>query len=228
NYRVPLVFLEACQTAMSEELPTASVAAKLLDEGVTSVVAMTHSVLVETARRFGEAFYRSLAAGHRVGTAMLEGQRALYADTWRGRVMGAGELRLQDWFVPVLYQEQHDPQLITRLLPERVQQLQAEQRRLILGALPAPPAHSFVGRSRDLLKLERMLANTEQRYVVVRGRGGEGKTTLAVELARWLVQTCRFERTAFVSLDPSDEKGCTDARGVLDSLGRQLIGEPWS
>lgn len=225
NYRVPLVFLEACQTAKSEELPAASVAAKLLEEGVTSVVAMTHSVLVETARRFVEAFYRSLAAGHRVGTAMLEGQRALYADTWRGRVMGAGDLRLQDWFVPVLYQEQHDPQLITRLLPERVRQLQANQRRLSLGALPDPPAHSFVGRSRELLRLERMLANAEQRYAVVRGRGGEGKTTLAVELARWLVQTRSLERAAIVSLEEY-----TDARGVLDALGRQLLpeGEKWS
>ena len=36
---------------------------RLLEEGVTSVVAMSHSVLVETARRFVQAFYRSLAEG---------------------------------------------------------------------------------------------------------------------------------------------------------------------
>jgi hypothetical protein len=63
EHRVPLVFLEACQTAVAEVDPTASVAAKLLDEGVTSVVAMSHSVLVETARRFVEAFYAELARG---------------------------------------------------------------------------------------------------------------------------------------------------------------------
>jgi len=34
--------------------------------------------------------------------------------------MGAGKLRLQDWFVPVLYQEEHDPQLFTSRLPEAV------------------------------------------------------------------------------------------------------------
>ncbi|MGH6631049.1 MAG: CHAT domain-containing protein, partial [Burkholderiales bacterium] len=71
DHRIPLVFLEACQSAKTEENPTASVAARLLQEGVTSVVAMSHSVLVETARRFVAAFYRSLAEGKRVGAAML-------------------------------------------------------------------------------------------------------------------------------------------------------------
>jgi tetratricopeptide (TPR) repeat protein len=223
EHRIPLVFLEACQSA-AEARPAASVAAKLLDAGVTSVVAMTHSVLVETARRFVTAFYRELAEGKRIGTAMLAGQGALYGDDFRFHVMGAGELRLKDWFVPVLYQEENDAQLVTRLVPEEVRRLGQQRRRLSLGALPEPPAHSFVGRSRDLLKLERMLANSEQRYAVVRGRGGEGKTTLAVELARWLVQTRRFERAAFVSLEEY-----TDARGILIRLGQQLLpqGRDW-
>ncbi len=61
---------------------------------MASVVAMSHSVLVETARRFVEAFYEALADGKRVGDAMLEGQRQLKDDTFRGRIFGAGELRL--------------------------------------------------------------------------------------------------------------------------------------
>jgi hypothetical protein len=35
---------------------------------------MSHSVLVETARRFVNDFYAALARGARVGTAMLAGQ----------------------------------------------------------------------------------------------------------------------------------------------------------
>ena len=114
QHRIPLVFLEACQTAMVDVDPTASVAAKLLEEGVASVVAMSHSVLVETARRFVGAFYAELSDGALVGRAMLAGQRALFADTSRGKILGAGELRLQDWFVPVLYQEEQDPRIINR------------------------------------------------------------------------------------------------------------------
>ncbi|NUO81731.1 CHAT domain-containing protein [candidate division KSB1 bacterium] len=216
EHRIPLIFLEACQSAKVEDDPTASVAAKLLECGVTSVVAMSHSVLVETARRFVEAFYRQLAAGSRVGEAMLAGQEALAADTWRGKIMGAGELHLHDWFVPVLFQEEQDPQLINRLPGEAVQHLQQKQAQLRLGALPATPAHAFHGRSRQLLALERLLHT--HNYAVVRGTGGAGKTTLAVELARWLVASKRFGRAAFVSLE-----NLHDVRSVLDSVGRQLL-----
>ncbi len=216
DHRIPLIFLEACQSATVKDDPTASVAAKLLECGVASVVAMSHSVLVETARRFVEAFYRRLASGSRVGEAMLAGQEALAADTWRGKIMGAGELHLHDWFVPVLFQEEQDPQLITRLPGEAVQRLQQRQQQLSLGALPAAPPHAFHGRSRQLLALERLLHT--HNYAVVRGQGGAGKTTLAAELARWLVASKRFGRAAFVSLE-----NLHDARSVLDSLGRQLL-----
>ena len=216
DYRIPLVFLEACQTATQEKDPTASVAARLLNEGVASVVAMSHSVLVETAHRFVRAFYAELAQGRSTGAAMLAGQHSLHNDTKRGTVMGAGELRLQDWFVPVLYQEERDAPLITELRSEEVRKLEAQQRRLRLGALPDEPKHKFQGRSRELLKLERLLVNDP--YAVVRGQGGAGKTTLAVELARWLVRARRFRRAAFVSLEEY-----SDARGVLDSLGQQLL-----
>lgn len=74
DHRIPLVFLEACQTAQAEQA-SESVASELLKVGVASVVAMSHSVLVETARRFVEAFYDALARGARVGDAMLDGQR---------------------------------------------------------------------------------------------------------------------------------------------------------
>ena len=174
DYRIPVVFLEACQSAKTENDPTASIAAKLLEEGVTSVVAMSHSVLVETSRRFVKVFYEALAQGTRVGQAMVAGQQTLYGDAHRGRIMGAGELRLQDWFVPVLYQEEYDPQLLTILPSNEVRQLQARQRQLSLGALPESPPHTFRGRSRALLALERLLQ--DHPYAVVNGPGGNGKS----------------------------------------------------
>ncbi|MGZ8187972.1 MAG: hypothetical protein ACXWTN_04340 [Methylosarcina sp.] len=73
---------------------------------------------------------------------------------------GAGDgFMIEDWFVPVLYQEREDPALFNRQLPESLQALQTQQRRLVLGELPAEPPHQFVGRSRQLLALERLLLN---------------------------------------------------------------------
>lgn len=223
GYRIPLFFLDACQTAQTELDPTASVAATLLENGVASVAAMSHSVLVETARRFAVEFYKTLAAGARIGSAMLAGQQALHADPHRADLPGGKQLRLQDWFVPVLYQEENDPQIVKKIPAEATQRARQEGYLARLGALPAEPQHQFVGRSRDLLAAERLLRLHP--WLVIRGAGGAGKTTLAAELARWLLRTGRCEQVAFVSLETY-----TDPRSALDALGRQLLPDQpdWS
>jgi len=223
DHRIPLVFLEACQTAQAEEA-SGSVASELLKAGVASVVAMSHSVLVETAWRFVETFYQSLAEGKRVGDAMLDGQRRLHDDSFRLRTF-TGDLHLQDWFVPVLFQEQLDPRLFDRLPSDSARQTTAESLATRLGDLPPEPTTGFIGRSRPLLALERLLADSWQgapapKYAVIRGQGGEGKTTLAVELARWMVRSNRFERAAFVSVEGLETN---PALAVLDAIGRQLL-----
>ncbi|HBL26449.1 MAG TPA: hypothetical protein DD490_06410, partial [Acidobacteria bacterium] len=111
-----------------------------------------------------------------------------------------------------------DPQLLTKIPPQQIRHLEAEKRKLSLGALPEPPAHAFHGRSRELLALERLLHR--EPWAVVRGTGGQGKTTLAVELARWLTRTARYARAAFVSLEHHRH-----AQAVLDTLGHQLLPE---
>jgi tetratricopeptide (TPR) repeat protein len=216
NHRIPLVFLDACESAKSEMDPGASVAATLLDQGVASVVAMSHSVLVETARRFVKVFYQQLAQGNTVGEAMLAGRKELHGDAYRINIFGAGKLYLQDWFVPVLYQEKEDLQLLTRVPSRPVQEIDQKALKQRMGALPEEPLHRFVGRSRELLTLERLLHM--EKYAVVLGQGGEGKTTLAAELARWLVRTGRFKRAVFVSLED-----IYDVRTVVDVIGQQLL-----
>jgi tetratricopeptide (TPR) repeat protein len=215
GHRVPLFFLEACQTSMAVTDPSASVAGRLLESGVASVVAMTHSVLVETAKRFVGVFYSELMNGKRVGQAMLAGQRELKIDTFRGHEF-SGDLHLEDWFVPVLFQEEHDPQLVHEMPAEEVRAIVERGRQLAFGEIPKAPEHTFVGRSRELLAAERRLS--QERYVVLQGASGEGKTTVAAELARWLVFTRRFARGAFVALDQAG-----DARKVLYAIGDQLV-----
>src|SRR5271157_1818980 len=219
--RVPMFFLEACQTAQAKEDPTSSVAGTLLQGGAASVAAMSHSVLVETALRFVGPFYKALLEGERVGQAMLAGQKALHDDSNRGQGFG-GDLKLQDWFVPVLFEEETDPQLVRQVPAARVQEEIQKQRQLAVGNMPEPPAHSFVGRSRELLAAERLLLRPvpegQHRFVVLRGEGGEGKTALACELARWLVASRRFQRAAFASLENS-----AGARSLLQTIGEQLV-----
>jgi hypothetical protein len=176
DHRIPLFFLEACESAKTEKSPETSVAAALLNEGVASVVAMSHSVLVETARRFVKPFYTAIVMGSRVGDAMLKGRLALKNDTRRGKVFGAGPLHLEDWFVPVLFQEMDDVQLFQQIPSEHIQETDRKERDARMGKLPPTPPYSFVGRSRELLRLERLLH--ERNYAVICGQGGEGKTVV--------------------------------------------------
>ncbi len=220
DHRIPLVFLDACQTAVAEQA-SESVASELLKVGVASVVAMSHRVLVETTRRFVAAFYGELAQGTRVGDAMLAGQRALKDDTARGRVFGERELRLEDWLVPVLFQEKNDPQLFTMAPAQQTREDFQEALAARLGELPPKPETGFIGRSRELLALQRLLRpESGGRYAVIRGQRGEGKTALAAEFARWMVRSHQIRRAAFVSVESHSYQ-----QAVVDALGRQLVGK---
>ncbi|MEO1084521.1 MAG: CHAT domain-containing protein, partial [Acidobacteriota bacterium] len=217
EYRVALMVLEACQSAKSDEDPMASVAGRLLESGVASVVAMSHLVLVATAARFVETFYDKLSTGSTVGKAVLEAQTRLREDPTRGRVLG-DTFRMQDWFVPVLFQEQQDPQLVFEVPGRRTGEEIVRQVEASVAGLPDEPSHGFTGRSRELLAVERLLQR--QNYAVILGEGGEGKTTLAAELARWLVKTRRFGKAAFVSVE---DETAQSVGGVLKRLGGQLV-----
>lgn len=175
---------------------------------------------------------KDMIIGRRIGQAMLEGQRALFADPVRGRTFG-GELTIHDWFVPVLFQERPDPVLIHRTGDATLRAVAERGRKIALGDLPDAPEHAFVGRSRELLAAERLLCGrrlapdhgadagtSDATYTVFRGEGGEGKTTLAVELSRWLVETYRFDQAAFVSVEQE-----ASLHSVFSRLGRQLVSD---
>jgi len=212
--RVPLVILEACQSASARGAVSASLAGTLVGSGVGSVVAMSHTVRAASTRRFVGAFYRGMAEGRRIGEAVGVARSAMRLHALQ-HALGSDEPAahaLQDWFVPVLYQEAGGD---VALAPQGAQR-GGEGVLQSAGALPSAPAHGFVGRARDLLWLQRRLVRG--RSVALVGEGGLGKTALAVELARWLLETRSVHRVAFVSVERFGE-----VRVVLDHLGGQLI-----
>jgi len=235
---IPLMVLDACQTAEAGELNAFSgVAARLIQSGVANVLAMSYSVLVETTRRLTAAFYAELAAGRTVGQALDRARFALYADTGRHRLYRPAEgreetIQLHDWFLPCLYQQQADPAPFAGHLTsgpsparrgvggevpareggqgDRLPRLPAR------GGFPAEPRHGFHGRARELLALERAFA--ARRIVVLHGFGGQGKTALATHAAGWLTRTGLFRRAAFLSF----ERG-GGLEFALSELGAALV-----
>jgi hypothetical protein len=191
---IGLVVLSACQSAtIGGDEPMGSVAARLTHAGLPSILAMTRTVLVPTTRALFSHFYGELARGHAVGTALDNARRALYLDSARGvrpRGMGRITLRLQDWFVPALYQAGRD----TALLTEAPMATHTPSR---WGNLTAVQESGFHGRRRELWAIERAFVRGTRR-LVVHGFGGQGKTALAEEAGRWLSRTGMFARVCFV------------------------------
>ncbi len=89
RFQVLLVVIEACRGAQVSDRPIfGAVAPALLQGGVGSVVAFSHSVHVKAAALLVERLYRELVAGASVGEALEEARSALHADA--GRWLGPG------------------------------------------------------------------------------------------------------------------------------------------
>lgn len=115
QYRIPLVVLEACRSGtVGRTAVFRSVAPRLIQAGVGSVLSMGHAVHVEAARLLLDRFYRELTAGATIGHAVAKARSALVATPYRWIEHGPGgrTISLEDWFLPHLYQRGHDEPLV--------------------------------------------------------------------------------------------------------------------
>ncbi|MGK3986910.1 tetratricopeptide repeat protein [Sorangium sp. So ce136] len=185
EHRIPAMVLNACQSAMLDEKagdPFASMATALINAGTRSVVAMSYALYVSGAEQFLPAFYRRLFETGTFVEAARAGRQQMFAA--RGRVCARGRFDLEDWLVPVVYQQDTEA-----LAFAAAAQPPASAR----GCLPEEARHGenpygFIGRDGALLELERALRRPAP-AIVIHGLGGVGKTTLARGLVAWLDAT---------------------------------------
>lgn len=224
NSNVQLVVLTACQSAASAaDDAFSSVAAQLLQGGINTVVAMSASILVASATRFAEAFYRALASGVPTSLAQEQARQTLHDDPRRHvtrhyRNEEGKPVELHDWWLFHFYQR-HPVAL--RPGPIKSQREYKEQQQnlvpldLLSEEVPAEPPYGFNGRAHDLLQIERWLL--QGKLVVIHGFGGIGKTAIAREAAHWLTRTAMYDEAYFLSF----ERGGNAAR-LLSALGNSL------
>ncbi len=101
----PHVVLNACRSAMPDgqtDSPFASVATALLHHPkVHDVTAMAYNLHVDAAAPFLMGFYCSLNSGENVCTAVENGHFDMIREPIRTCI--GGTVKIQDWFVPVVY-----------------------------------------------------------------------------------------------------------------------------
>ncbi|HET8659751.1 MAG TPA: tetratricopeptide repeat protein [Micromonosporaceae bacterium] len=206
---VAVLLLNACRSAYAEAPPTpaatdagddpdqrvrayGSLALEVTGQGVAGVVAMRYNVWVVTAAQFVADLYTALLNGQPLGSAVSAGRRQLAASP--DRTIAYRPVPLQDWSVPVVYEAAPVPILArpaaTAGQPRIVVSPPAAGRTgdgAAVDGLPHRPDVGFFGRDETLLALDR--AFDKHRIVLLHGYAGSGKTTTAVELARWYATT---------------------------------------
>jgi hypothetical protein len=149
---IALAVLDACRTGREVEAKAfSSVAAQLITSGVGSVICMSYSVYVEAARIFTRRFYESLVAEQTMGAATRAGRESLKTNPVRLAEAGANRT-LKDWFLPLLYQRGKDAAAVSRTTgPAPAARTEMPG----LAGFPEPPRYGFIGRSFELLQVER-------------------------------------------------------------------------
>jgi tetratricopeptide (TPR) repeat protein len=224
---VPVLILNACQTAMHEATDKpedagnvhdeiraiGSLSQAVVDQGIPAVLGMRYSVFVATAAQYVGELYVALAKGRGFGHAASEARKHLQRNPERWVNLEAKPL--QDWFVPVIYEAAplklaEAPALSTGLQPELDPAQHDEQLRRHI------PDQGFVGRDETLLMLDR--AFDDHRTVLLHAYAGQGKTSTAVEFARWYTQTGGLGTNPLVLFTTFETH--IDLDNALNQLGR--------
>lgn len=196
---VPVLVVNACQSAMHEavdepdEVDTVhdkvraigSLTQAVIDHGIPAVLGMRYSIFVVTAAQYIGELYRALAKGRGFGEAASEARKHLHRNPERW--IGLKPRPLQDWFVPVVYEAMPLPLLQAATPLQLGQQPEMDPVQRNTALLRYVPDHGFVGRDETLLMLDR--AFDVHPIVLLHAYAGQGKTTTAVEFARWYART---------------------------------------
>jgi tetratricopeptide (TPR) repeat protein len=247
--RVPVVVVNACQSAAVGKQLEAAVATRLMQGddtgGAAVVVAMAYTVYAVAAAEFMAAFYEALFTGATVTAAVTAGRARLAAAPLRPSPKGP--MPLQDWLVPVLYQRREvtfpdltvsrpagRPSLDAMLnqarhrttgdhIGDHTGENPAISGAGLVAVDPWAPVGVFVGRDRLFAVLEATLVR--DRVVVLSGTGGTGKSEAVKAFGRWWRDTNGVDDPALIvwcSFEPGVAAFGLDQ--VVNSIGLQVYG----
>lgn len=188
--------------------------------GVPHVVQLTEACPVGETLHVLSAFWVALLAGHTLGEACEQAQRALGSGDGSQPPLAVYH---QSADAPIVEVETATTRATGKIVRFPSPELVPLWRRLPSqpepGGLPPEPATGFAGRGRELGLLEGSLRGSVGNGVVlVHGYEGMGKTALVAHAARWLVRTGRFQEVVY-----TDFTGGGNSQSALYDLGRRLV-----
>ena len=216
NHQIPIVILNACQSGKQVGDAETSLGSRLMTAGVQMVLAMGYSVTVTAAELLMTTLYEQLFAGQDLTAAIRRARLELYNRKGR-RAYFNQTIDLEDWFLPVVYQDQEQ-----RLQPRDFtpQESAAYYERQARRYRPPTVTYGFVGRDLDVLHAEKRLL-ARRNILLIRGMGGAGKTTLLHHLAAWWQTTGFVDRVCYFGYD----KRAWNRQQIMAAIAKELMGE---
>jgi tetratricopeptide (TPR) repeat protein len=180
---VQCVILSACQTgkAVSANLNN-GLMYSLVQKGIPHVIGMRESILDRAGIQFAHAFFEALIDKKGIALALQEARQAIklpLKDDENAKKSIFTELSLGQWCLPMLLSREHDRSLINwQFTPQPMRAANLLNESLDRITLPA----QFIGRRRELRKLQREFREGKTSVLLLTGAGGMGKTALAGKL----------------------------------------------
>jgi tetratricopeptide (TPR) repeat protein len=216
THKIPVAILNACQSGKQIGASETSLGSRLMQAGVQLVLAMGYSVTVSAAELLMRMLYEQLFDRHDLATAIRHARQELYNVKER-RAYFDQTILLEDWLLPVVYQNQPQRLETRPFTPEEADQYYKQQ---AASYQPRQPGYGFVGRDVDILQIEKRVL-TKKNILLIRGMGGAGKTTLLQHLGWWWQTTSFVEQVFYFGYD---ERAWSLSQ-ILHAIARQLFDE---
>jgi hypothetical protein len=147
THHIPIAVLNACQSGKQVGAAETSLGSQLMQAGVQLVVAMGYSVTVSAAEIMMRELYQQLFNRADLATALRLARRALFNRKSR-RAYFNQTIELEDWLLPVVYQNQPIQLTPRPMTTEEAQQFYGQQAQ----RFPFPePSYGFWGGDLDVL-----------------------------------------------------------------------------
>src|SRR5262249_35623608 len=125
---------------------------------------------------------------------------------------------LEDWLLPVVYQNCHVPLAVRPMTPDESRDFHERQARIYKAE---EPTFGFHGRGVDGLGGGRRLASGAEDILPVGGMGGAGKTTFLQHLAQWWQTTGFIDQVFYFGYDA---KAWTRQQ-IMTAIARALLSK---
>jgi len=221
QYRIPIVILNACESG--KQVLSAfetSLSGQLMGAGIPLVLAMCYTVTVRAASLFMGALYQHLfdKCDDDVVNAIQRARQNLYDNKKRFDAYHQ-EFELEDWIIPVVYQNTQKVSLPLRdFTPEEQAVYYAHKPHYD----PNLPYDQFMGRDWEIYHIEAKLR--QHNILLIRGGSGIGKTALLHYLGRWWQATHFINEVFYFGYDAQTWTQQQILEGVIQKFNAEMRG----